>query len=204
MIVYELRHKPFWALPQSGDIVDECHDAPVQPQHPEGPKFEELKNDLSRKTLKPVEQVLKDIGTRKEDIDDVLVSGCTRTRKIQSLLKDFFNGKEPSKATNPDEAVGWDVALQGGILSGDECNNEVLLVNVCPLTLGIKTPGGVFPKIIPCKTFIPTKKPQMFTPPSADEQPTVTIQLLNRKRALTKDNNIVGKVRPQQYPTGAT
>lgn len=79
--------------------------ATVQQQQPEGPKFEELKNDLFRETFKPVTQVLKDTGTRKEDIDDLLVSSCTRTRKIQSLFKDFFNSKGPSIATNPDAAV---------------------------------------------------------------------------------------------------
>ncbi|KAG8982841.1 ATPase with role in protein import into the ER, partial [Tulasnella sp. 427] len=116
-------------------------------------KFEELNNDLFRKTLKPVEQVLKDSGMKKEDIDDVvLVGGSTRIPKVQTLLKDFFNGKEPSKGINPDEAVAWGAALQGGILSGEEGTGDVLLIDVCPLTLGIETTGGVFTKIIPRNT----------------------------------------------------
>ncbi|KAG9035259.1 ATPase with role in protein import into the ER [Tulasnella sp. UAMH 9824] len=156
-------------------------------------KFEELNNDLFRKTLKPVEQVLKDSGMKKEDIDDVvLVGGSTRIPKVQSLLKDFFNGKEPSKGINPDEAVAWGAALQGGILSGEKGTDEVLLIDVCPLTLGIETTGGVFTKIIPRNTVIPTKKSQMFST-AADNQPTVTIQVFEGERALTKDNNLLGK-----------
>ncbi|KIO27786.1 hypothetical protein M407DRAFT_243248 [Tulasnella calospora MUT 4182] len=156
-------------------------------------KFEEINNDLFRKTLKPVEQVLKDSGMKKEDIDDVvLVGGSTRIPKVQSLLKDFFNGKEPSKGINPDEAVAWGAALQGGILSGEKGTDEVLLIDVCPLTLGIETTGGVFTKIIPRNTVIPTKKSQMFST-AADNQPTVTIQVFEGERALTKDNNLLGK-----------
>ncbi|KIO19848.1 hypothetical protein M407DRAFT_30504 [Tulasnella calospora MUT 4182] len=126
----------FWTLPQSGDIVDEGHDASVQKQKIEGSKFEVLGNDLSRKTLEPVEQGIKDTGARKEGIDDVL-----------SLLKDFFNGKERSKT------VAWGTALPGGILSGEKDTDEIpLFVDGCPLTLGIENPDGVFIKIIPCKT----------------------------------------------------
>jgi heat shock protein 5 len=149
--------------------------------------------DLFRKTLKPVEQVLKDSGKKKEEIDDVvLVGGSTRIPKVQSLLRDFFNGKEPSKGINPDEAVAWGAALQGGILSGEEGTDGVLLIDVCPLTLGIETTGGVFTKIIPRNTVIPTKKTQTFST-AADNQPTVTIQVYEGERALTKDNNLLGK-----------
>ncbi|KAG8908786.1 ATPase with role in protein import into the ER [Tulasnella sp. 403] len=156
-------------------------------------KFEELNNDLFRKTLKPVEQVLKDSGMKKEDIDDVvLVGGSTRIPKVQSLLKDFFNGKEPSKGINPDEAVAWGAAIQGGILGGDDGHSDVLLIDVCPLTLGIETTGGVFTKIIPRNTVIPTKKSQTFST-AADNQEIVTIQVYEGERALTKDNNLLGK-----------
>lgn len=93
--------------------------------------------DLFRKTMKPVEQVLKDAGVKKDEIDDVvLVGGSTRIPKVQQLLKDYFNGKEPSKGINPDEAVAYGAAVQGGILSGEEGSSGVLLIDVCPLTLG--------------------------------------------------------------------
>ena len=107
-------------------------------------KFEELNADLFRRTLKPVEQVLKDAGVKKEEVDDVvLVGGSTRIPKVQQMLKDFFNGKEPSKGINPDEAVAWGAAVQGGVLSGDESLGGVVLIDVNPLTLGIETTGGV-------------------------------------------------------------
>ena len=124
-------------------------------------KFEELNMDLFRKTMKPVEQVLKDSNLKKEDIDEVvLVGGSTRIPKVQQLLKEYF-GKEPSKGINPDEAVAYGAAVQGGILSGDESSADVLLIDVCPLTLGIETTGGVMTKLIPRNTVVPTKKSQM-------------------------------------------
>ena len=119
-------------------------------------KFEELNMDLFRKTMKPVEQVLKDSGVKKDEIDDVsitlpsvvralrlqivLVGGSTRIPKVQQLLREYFNGKEPSKGINPDEAVAYGAAVQGGILSGEEGSSGVLLIDVCPLTLG-ENPG---------------------------------------------------------------
>ena len=141
-------------------------------------KFEELNMDLFRKTMKPVEQVLKDANVKKEDINEVrdlfvidvfahesqqvvLVGGSTRIPKVQQLLKEYFGGKEPSKGINPDEAVAYGAAVQGGILSGAEGTADVVLVDVCPLTLGIETTGGVFTKLIPRNTVIPTRKSQM-------------------------------------------
>ena len=119
--------------------------------------------DLFRKTMKPVEQVLKDANVKKEDIDEVvLVGGSTRIPKVQQLLKEYFGGKEPSKGINPDEAVAYGAAVQGGILSGEVGTEDVVLVDVCPLTLGIETTGGVFTKLIPRNTVIPTRKSQMF------------------------------------------
>ncbi|TFK19373.1 heat shock protein 70 [Coprinopsis marcescibilis] len=163
-------------------------------------KFEELNVDLFRKTLKPVEQVLKDANVKKEDVNEiVLVGGSTRIPKVQQLLKEFFNGKEPSKGINPDEAVAYGAAVQGGILSGAEGTSGVVLVDVCPLTLGIETTGGVFTKLIPRNTVIPTRKSQIFST-AADNQPTVLIQVFEGERSLTKDNNLLGKFELTSIP----
>ncbi|GAA5855948.1 hypothetical protein JCM8547_000426 [Rhodosporidiobolus lusitaniae] len=156
-------------------------------------KFEELNLDLFRKTMKPVEQVLKDANFKKDQVDDiVLVGGSTRIPKVQELLKEYFNGKEPTKGINPDEAVAYGAAVQGGILSGEEGLGDVVLIDVCPLTLGIETTGGVFTKLIPRGTTIPTKKSQIFST-AADNQPTVLIQVYEGERAMTRDNNHLGK-----------
>ncbi|KZS89539.1 heat shock protein 70 [Sistotremastrum niveocremeum HHB9708] len=156
-------------------------------------KFEELNMDLFRKTMKPVEQVLKDANVKKEDISDVvLVGGSTRIPKVQQLLKEYFGGKEPSKGINPDEAVAHGAAIQGGILSGEEGTEDLVLIDVCPLTLGIETTGGVFTKLIPRNTVVPTKKSQIFST-AADNQPVVLIQVFEGERSLTKDNNLLGK-----------
>lgn len=156
-------------------------------------KFEELNMDLFRKTMKPVEQVLKDAGVKKEDIDDiVLVGGSTRIPKVQQLLKEYFGGKEPSKGINPDEAVAYGAAVQGGILSGHEDSSGILLIDVCPLTLGIETTGGVMTKLIPRNSVVPTKKSQIFST-AVDNQPTVQIQVYEGERSMTKDNNLLGK-----------
>jgi molecular chaperone DnaK len=161
-------------------------------------KFEQLSEDLVSRTLTPCKQALKDAGYNVSDIDEViLVGGSTRIPRIQETVEKFF-GKKPSKGVNPDEVVAVGAAIQGGILSGD-VDQDIVLVDVTPLSLGLETMGGVFHKLIEANTTIPTKKSQVYTT-AADNQPSVEIHVLQGERAMAADNKTIGRFHLNDIP----
>ncbi|XP_052156431.1 heat shock 70 kDa protein BIP3 [Oryza glaberrima] len=158
-------------------------------------RFEELNNDLFRKTMAPVRKAMADARLSNADIDEiVLVGGSTRIPKVRQLLRDYFGGKQPNQGVNPDEAVAYGAAIQANIVGGDTDNKtrDMVVIDVTPLTLGLETAGGVMATLIPRNTPVPTKRAQLFST-YKDKQTTVTVKVFEGERSMTRDNRLLGR-----------
>jgi len=158
-------------------------------------RFEELNNDLFRKTMAPVRKAMADARLSNADIDEiVLVGGSTRIPKVRQLLRDYFGGKQPNQGVNPDEAVAYGAAIQANIVGGDTDNKtrDMVVLDVTPLTLGLETAGGVMATLIPRNTPVPTKRAQLFST-YKDKQTTVTVKVFEGERSMTRDNRLLGR-----------
>jgi heat shock protein 5 len=165
-------------------------------------RFEELNSALFKRTLSPVRQALEDADLKKADIDEVvLVGGSTRVPRVQAMLKDYFNGKEPNKGINPDEAVAYGAAVQGAILAGvrDLVTTDLVLLDIAPLTLGLETTGGVMDKLIPRNTRIPTTKKKEYTT-AYHGQTAVNNRVFEGERTMSKDNRLLGEFELSGFP----